>query len=103
MAICMLEDWLLQQMASVPDHKGLSPAALPFRSMVLQRRNMHMAMKFASRLITVSGAALGAYVFFVRPRQRRWGAIDEEVERTLPGDELIARPDVKFTRAVTIR
>lgn len=62
-----------------------------------------MAMKFASRLITVSGAALGAYVFFVRPRQRRWGALDEEVERTLPGDELIVRPDVTFTRAVTIR
>lgn len=62
-----------------------------------------MAMKFASRLITVGGTALGAYVFYFRPRQRRWGAIDEEVERTLPGDELIARPDVKFTRAVTIR
>ena len=62
-----------------------------------------MAMKFASRLITVSGAALGAYVFFVRPWQRRWGATDEEMQRVLPGDELVAHPDVKFTRAVTIR
>jgi hypothetical protein len=64
---------------------------------------MIMAMKFASRLITVSGVALGAYVFFVRPWQRRWGATDEEVQRALPGDELIAQPDVKLTRAVTIR
>lgn len=62
-----------------------------------------MVMKFARRLITISGAALGAYVFFVRPRQRRWGATDEEVQRVLPGDELIAHPDVKLTRAVTIR
>jgi hypothetical protein len=62
-----------------------------------------MAMKFARNLITVSGAALGAYVFFVRPWQRKWGATDEEVQRTLPGDELIAHPDVKLTRAVTIR
>jgi hypothetical protein len=63
---------------------------------------MIMAMKFAGRLIMVSGAALGAYVFFVRPWQRRWGATDEEVQRVLPGDELIAQPDVKLTRAVTI-
>ena len=62
-----------------------------------------MAIKFASRLITVSGAALGAYVFLVRPWQRRWGATDEEVLRALPGDELLAHPDVKLTRAVTIR
>src|SRR5712691_1205040 len=71
--------------------------------MVLQRRNMIMAIKFARKLITVSGAALGAYVFFVRPWQRRWGTTDEEVQRTLPGDELIAHPDVKLTRAVTVR
>lgn len=62
-----------------------------------------MVMKFARRLITVSGVALGAYVFFVRPWQRRWGATDEEVQRVLPGDELIAQPDVRLTRAVTIR
>jgi len=62
-----------------------------------------MAIKFASRLITVSGAALGAYVFLVRPWQRRWGASDEEVLRKLPGDELVSHPDVKLTRAVTIR
>lgn len=62
-----------------------------------------MVMKFASRVITVSGAALGAYVFFVRPWQRRWGATDEEVQRALPGDELIAQSDVKLTRAVTIQ
>ena len=62
-----------------------------------------MAIKFARNLITISGAALGAYVFLVRPWQRTWGTTDEEVQRALPGDELIAHPDVKLTRAVTIR
>ncbi|HEV2579451.1 MAG TPA: hypothetical protein VGT44_01250 [Ktedonobacteraceae bacterium] len=62
-----------------------------------------MAIHFARRLITVSGAMLGAYIFFVRPWQRRWGATDEEVQRALPGDELLPHPDVKLTRAITIR
>jgi hypothetical protein len=61
----------------------MSLSALPLRSVTSQRRNMIMAIKFASRLITVSGAALGANVFLIRPWQRRWGATDEEVLRTL--------------------
>lgn len=62
-----------------------------------------MALKIARRVITVSGAALGAYILLVRPWQRRWGAADEEVKRTLPGDELVSNPDVILTRAITIR
>jgi hypothetical protein len=33
---------------------------------------------------------------------RRWGATDEEVRMTLPGDELIAPPTSTCTRAITI-
>jgi len=62
-----------------------------------------MAIKFARRLITVSAAALGAYILLFRPWQHRWGATDEEVKRTLPGDELVPHPDVNLTRAITIR
>jgi len=62
-----------------------------------------MAIKFARRLITVSGAALGAYILLFRPWQHRWGATDEEVKCTLPGDELVPHPDVNLTRAITIR
>ena len=62
-----------------------------------------MAITFARRLITVSGTALGAYILLFRPWQHRWGATDEEVKRTLPGDELVHHPDVNLTRAITIR
>jgi hypothetical protein len=33
---------------------------------------------------------------------RRWGATDEEVQRTLPGDERVPNPNVTTTLAVTI-
>src|SRR6266852_9819645 len=67
------------------------------------RRNNTMAIKFARRFITVSGAALGAYILLFRPWQHGWRATDEEVKCTLPGDELVPHPDVNLTRAITIR
>jgi len=33
---------------------------------------------------------------------RRWGATDDELERALPGDEILTQPIVDITRAVTI-
>ena len=48
----------------------------------------------------VSGVA--AYVYFVRPWHMRWGATDDEVVRTLPGDDLMPSPKIKATHAVTI-
>ena len=46
-------------------------------------------------------AALGAYRLWIQPWQHRWGATDEEVGRTMPGDDLI--PDAaSTTRAITI-
>jgi hypothetical protein len=62
-----------------------------------------MVITFARRLITVSAAGLGAYILLFRPWQQRWGATDEEVKRTLPGDELVPHHDVNLTRAITIR
>ncbi len=62
-----------------------------------------MALKIARGVITASGVALGAYILLVRPWQRRWGATDEEVKRTLPGDELVSNPGVVLTRAITIQ
>jgi hypothetical protein len=44
-----------------------------------------------------------AYLALVRPWHRRWGALDDEVTRPLPGDELIPRPSYATTRAVTIQ
>lgn len=48
-------------------------------------------------------AAWPAYLLTVRRWQERWGASHEEVERAMPGDDLV--PDARdvSTRAVTIR
>jgi hypothetical protein len=38
----------------------------------------------------------------VRTRYLRWGATTEEIESALPGDDLVAHPDLTSTRAITI-
>ena len=48
------------------------------------------------------GAATAAYLLFIRPWQLRWGATDEELERPMPGAEIVERPTFNATRAVTI-
>lgn len=51
-----------------------------------------------------AGAALApwAYLLALRPRQLRWGATPAEVAAPLPGDEIVPRPTVEATRAITI-
>ena len=39
---------------------------------------------------------------FVRPWQHRWGATDDEAVCSMPGDELVEKPTINATRAVTI-
>jgi hypothetical protein len=53
-------------------------------------------------VIATGGAAL-AYILFARPRQLRWGATEQESGEPLPGDGLIANPDLTATRGITIR
>ncbi|MFZ6030380.1 MAG: hypothetical protein ACOYYS_21945 [Chloroflexota bacterium] len=42
------------------------------------------------------------YLRFIRPWQHRWGATNDEVARSMPGDELVSSPTFNATRAVTI-
>jgi hypothetical protein len=64
-------------------------------------------MKYA-RLAGVIGAAatitagVAGYRFVFRPWQARWGATDEEVRQSMPGDEELSNPQSVTTRAVTI-
>jgi hypothetical protein len=58
-------------------------------------------IQWGGAAVALAGA-LGIYVAFYRPRQLRWGATDEEVAQTMPGDEIVARPVFNATRAVTI-
>jgi hypothetical protein len=43
-----------------------------------------------------------AYLLAIRPWLRRWGATDDEMERRLPGDELVPDPAIDSTWSVTI-
>jgi hypothetical protein len=60
-----------------------------------------------SRYVVGAAAALGgaaaAYILLARPRQLRWGATGQESGEPLPGDDLIADPDLTATRAITVR
>lgn len=43
------------------------------------------------------------YLFLIRPTQLHWGATAQEVDRAMPGDDLVANPTFVATRAITIR
>lgn len=45
---------------------------------------------------------LVVYLVAIRPWHIRWGATDEEVKRSMPGDELIRDASLNTTRAITI-
>lgn len=53
-------------------------------------------------LSLLGAAALAAYLVVVRPWHLRWGATDEEVARSWPGDELAPRPKLRTTHVVTM-
>ena len=62
-------------------------------------------MKLNVKVLTTAiggAAALAAYALFVRPWHLRWGATEEELEMSLPGDELVEHPRLNATRAITI-
>ena len=53
----------------------------------------------------IAGAFLIAIAFFTPFLHcwRRWGATDAEVNRTLPGDDIVPDPNGGYTQAITIR
>ncbi|WP_299450130.1 hypothetical protein [uncultured Serinicoccus sp.] len=55
----------------------------------------------ARAALTVLGAT-GLHLVVLRPRVLTWGATADEVSRALPGDDLLPRPDLVATRAITI-
>src|SRR5829696_8726318 len=55
------------------------------------------------RLLAVLGVLLPwAYAFVIRPWHLRWGATGEEVDKPLPGDDLVPEPGIESTRAITV-
>jgi hypothetical protein len=52
--------------------------------------------------IAASAAAIAAYIIAIRPWHLRWGSTDEEVDLSLPGDELVPKAKLTATHAITI-
>jgi hypothetical protein len=61
---------------------------------------MHRFLEAIVAALAVLGAVLSSP--FLRRWYRRWGATPVEVTRPLPGDELVPRPRLTTTRAITI-
>jgi hypothetical protein len=55
-----------------------------------------------TKIIVGGVGSLAVYLLWIRPWQLRWGATAEEVERTLPGDEVVIQPTFNATRALTV-
>ena len=51
----------------------------------------------------IGGISMVFYMLLVRPLQRRWGATDEEVARSMPGDDVVWHPTFIATRGLTIQ
>ena len=61
-----------------------------------------MFKKLYVGLAALIAIAIVLYVRFLRPWYLRWGATEEEVEQSMPGDEEIAQANYQSTRAITI-
>lgn len=63
-------------------------------------------MKRQSIFYGVLDALSGLPLFVTAPLYRRWhtrwGATDEEVRGPMPGDDIVPRPSLNATRAITI-
>jgi hypothetical protein len=53
-------------------------------------------------IIIITITALLIYFFLIRPWQLHWGAAQEEISRSMHGDEIVYKPSFDATRAVTI-
>ncbi len=60
-------------------------------------------MQISTIIIAVSLILLVViYLKIIRPWQLRWGARIEEINRSMPGDDIVKKPSFNATRAVTI-
>jgi hypothetical protein len=53
-------------------------------------------------IVSILFALALSYLALFRPWQLRWGATDDEIKRSMPGDDIVSKPSFNATRAVTI-
>ena len=81
--------------------EGISVLVTAFGSLPDPHRNR--AARILRPITTVGALLPWVYLLIVRPWHMRWGATDEDVRKSLPGDELVPHPTLESTRALTIR
>lgn len=54
-------------------------------------------------VIAVWALATAVYLLFLWPWMRTWGATQAEDEATLPGDDLVANPNLRSTKGISIQ
>jgi hypothetical protein len=59
-------------------------------------------MRFIALIAAAAAAVSFVYVRYFRRWHKHWGASEEEASKQLPGDELVPKPHLESTRAVTI-
>jgi hypothetical protein len=59
-------------------------------------------MRTVTKIILGGVGCLSVYLIWIRPWHLRWGATDEEVERTMPGDDIVNWPTFNATRGITV-
>jgi hypothetical protein len=57
---------------------------------------------FTFMLVPIVLLLVLVYVTRIRPWQLHWGAADGEINRAMPGDDIVGKPTFNATRAVTI-
>ena len=65
-------------------------------------KNTERIKRFLFGLGLATIVTLSVYLLVIRPWHLSWGATEEEVRRTMPGDEIVPDPTFNGTRAVTL-
>lgn len=59
-------------------------------------------MRTITKIVVGGIGSLAAYLIWVRPWHLKWGATDAEVERRMPGDDIVINPTFNATRGITV-
>jgi len=62
-------------------------------------------MQTSTLIVVIVGfiSLLLVYLKIIRPWQLRWGATDDEIKHSMPGDDIVGKPSFNATRTVSIK